>query len=564
MGGALLALTALLATLLVVGYLTRSRATSDFSVAVRPVSSRSAAAAVCGEFLSAVLFLGSSGIVLASGVRGAWFFSGIALGYVLLATLVIAPLRRSGAYSPSDFAEWRLGSRVARRIVTASVVLASVLYLLVQYVAAGMLTRELTHVPEWGAWGALLVLTLSVVLGSAGGSSTGFQALHFWFKLVAIGLPALVLAGVWWGHGGDTGTMSGPPVFHESMGVDIDQGQHVVVSESTLVRVEGRINGVAYTGEDGAVVLEPGMYEVEGGTRMSFAEGAPVPHRSFLPVLDTGEWNGVHMGPFTWDGYSIYLALVLGVIGLPQFVARFYGTTGPRSARRTLILVLALLSVFSVAPILLGGLGRVHTPDLLVTGRLDLLPLELPKRLLPGSTGMVLTALLAAGAAAAVVTASVALTSAVAGMIAQCAGAGDRRAFWGGAVLALGLPLALIALVPEVTELGLNVLALVAFQVSAVTVAPLLLLGIWWRGLTDVGAASGVLFGMAGTALCVSAGALGWTTDVEGGAVALAPTLFLFPLTLAVMVTVSWCTRHRVPADVDEKLARMHLPGHAS
>ena len=34
-----------------------------------------------------------------------------------------------------------------------------------------------------------------------------------------------------------------------------------------------------------------------------------------------------------------------------------------------------------------------------------------------------------------------------------------------------------------------------AFAVAASTFCPLLVLGIWWRGLTDVGAAAGMLVG---------------------------------------------------------------------
>src|SRR5688500_6332500 len=87
-----------------------SRTTSDFYVASRTVSPWWSASAIGGEYLSAASFLGIAGLVFAHGVDMLWFPVGYTAGYLVLLTMVAAPLRRSGAYTLPDFAEARLES----------------------------------------------------------------------------------------------------------------------------------------------------------------------------------------------------------------------------------------------------------------------------------------------------------------------------------------------------------------------------------------------------------------------------------------------------------------------
>src|ERR1041384_7833048 len=115
-----------------------SRTTSDFYVASRTVGPRLNAAAISGEYLSAASFLGIAGLVLVSGVDMLWFPVGYTAGYLLLLVLVAAPLRRSGAYTLPDFAEARLESPTTRRVAAVLVVAIGWLYLLPQFVGAGL------------------------------------------------------------------------------------------------------------------------------------------------------------------------------------------------------------------------------------------------------------------------------------------------------------------------------------------------------------------------------------------------------------------------------------------
>ena len=99
--------------------------------------------------------------------------------------------------------------------------------------------------------------------------------------------------------------------------------------------------------------------------------------------------------------YSLIIATFLGTMGLPHVVVRFYTNPDGRAARRTTLAVLILLGVFYVLPPLYGALGRLYAPFLAAAGHSDVLVLELPRLMVPGLLGELLTGLVTAGAFAA-------------------------------------------------------------------------------------------------------------------------------------------------------------------
>ena len=97
-----------------------SRTTSDFLVASRTVGPRWNAGAISGEYLSAASFLGVAGLIAKYGADALWYPVGFTAGYLGLLLFVAAPLRRSGAYTVPDFAEFRLGSARLRTVACSS------------------------------------------------------------------------------------------------------------------------------------------------------------------------------------------------------------------------------------------------------------------------------------------------------------------------------------------------------------------------------------------------------------------------------------------------------------
>ena len=277
--------------------------------------------------------------------------------------------------------------------------------------------------------------------------------------------------------------------------------------------------------------------------------------------LRLSEWVEPLQGPHAlYLTYSLIAATFLGTMGLPHVVVRFYTNRDGRSARRTSVTVLALLSVFYLLPTLYGVLGRVYAADLIGSGRSDSVVLELPQRILGGTGGDVLTALLGAGAFAAFLSTSSGLLVAVSGVISQ-----DLTSRWFGGIRAFrvaGILVAVTTLLLTAASSGLAVAHAVelAFAVAASTFCPLLMLGIWWRGLTASGAiwglaVGGLSSGSAVTALLLGANPGGWT-----GAVLAQPALLTIPLAFATMIAASLATRRTIPAHVDSTMVRLHAP----
>jgi Na+(H+)/acetate symporter ActP len=98
-----------------------------------------------------------------------------------------------------------------------------------------------------------------------------------------------------------------------------------------------------------------------------------------------------------------------------------------------------------------------------------------------------------------------------------------------------------------------------AFALAASTFCPLLVLGIWWRGLTARGAIAGLVGGglCAGTAAIITIAARpeGWF-----GVVMSQPAAWSVPIGFALMIGVSLATRPDIPANVARTMVRLHTP----
>lgn len=557
-GGALLA--AAVATLAVGGYgLRLSRTTSDFLVASRSVPPHLNAAAISGEYLSAASFLGVAGLIAKYGADALWYPVGFTVGYLALLLFVAAPLRRSGAYTVPDFAEFRLGSARLRRVAMIVVVTICALYLVPQYQGAGLALKTLLGVPTWIGPLAVAAIVIVNVVGGGMRSITFVQAFQYWLKLVAIAVPALVLLGL---PGSDLRDLGGPlpPVVAQQTTVAVDTDVVVTVADIAGITVSGTVDGEPVRN---AALPGPGPHTLAAGTTLTLAPGAHTPVVTGAPVSGA-QWaagGGMGDGPSLYQVLSILMATFLGTMGLPHVLVRFYTNPDGRAARRTALAVIALLSVFYLFPTLLGVLARLYVPQLLITGTADAAVLLLPSAAIPGGAGDLLTALVAAGTIAAFLATSSGLLVSFAGAVSTDLLRGRVRDFRAAAVLGglLPIPLALAASSFELSR-GVGLV----FAVAASTLCPLLVLGIWWRGLTAAGAVAGLIVGAVSSAVATLLAVTRWVgEDLLGGwpaAVAGYPAAVTVPLAFATMIAVSRATRSAVPAEVSRTFARMHLP----
>ncbi|HEU4466215.1 MAG TPA: cation acetate symporter [Agromyces sp.] len=265
-------------------------------------------------------------------------------------------------------------------------------------------------------------------------------------------------------------------------------------------------------------------------------------------------------GPGALEVYrtvSLMVALLLGTLGLPHVLVRFYTNPDGPAARRTTLIVLALLSAFYLFPTLFGLLGRSFAPDLATPGDADALVLVLPDRLVPGVAGDLLTALVIGGAFAAFLSTSSGLVVSVAGVISQDLLGGSVRGFRIAAFASTAVPL-VVALATEPAGLAGSVGLVFAFTAS--TLCPVLILGIWWRGLTARGAIAGMGTGALLSGAAILGGALVAASAPAIRPLVEQPAAWTVPIAVLVTVLVSRADRRHVPRGTDAFLARLHLP----
>ena len=294
-------------------------------------------------------------------------------------------------------------------------------------------------------------------------------------------------------------------------------------------------------------------------------DGTPSPARQ--PLLDDGDrWlvplTGLGAHPLFTD-YSLILATFLGTMGLPHVLVRFYTNPDGRAARTTTLVVLGLLGIFYLFPTVYGALGRVYVPHLLRDGNADAVVLVLPDAALGGLPGDLLGGLVAAGAFAAFLSTASGLLVSVSGVLSTdlfgrwSGGHGSVRDFRRAAMVAGVVPL-LLAL--QAGSLGLSTVVGLAFAVAASTFCPLLVLGIWWRRLTPVGAGAGLLVGGGLSGIAVLITVLGPPLSGWPGTLLAEPAAWTVPISFAVMVLGSLATQKQVPADVGRTMVQLHAP----
>jgi Na+(H+)/acetate symporter ActP len=590
-----------------------ARTTSDFMVAARAVPPRLNAAAISGEYLSAASFLGVAGLVMQFGYDVLWYPVGYAAGYLVLLVFIAGPLRRFGAYTIPDFAEGRFGSPRFRRLAVGLVILIGLFYTLPQMKAAGITVSTAAGVPYITGVVVVGAVVVSIVVAGGMRGITLVQAMQFAVKLFAISVPVFALlihygtparlmaaagsqpvprlgtATAFTVGSGDLWSLSQPltvTVGGSATATLLPPGErggtarttYVGVPLSTASQQNGPPRPVILAGRS---TLPAGRVRWEQEARVTLAAGSPVPFGSDTPPSTGGAW--LHpFGPLAGGSghpllftYSLIIGIVFGTMGLPHILVRFYTNPDARAARRTAWYVLILVSLFYIWPPLYGVIGRLHAAQLYTTNLTDAVVLILPRELGPPWLGEILAAVVAAGAFAA-------FASTLSGLLVSLAGAlghdiygrwlrpeasaeGRSRAFQLSAMVA-GTVAAGLGL--SVEHFDISILVGWAFAIAASSFFPLLVLGIWWRRLTLLGASVGAAVGgLAATAaivttmLAFASGPLAHLLDTNSAlAVVLAqPAIVTIPLAFAVMVVLSLIDG-RVPADVGSTMLQLHAP----
>lgn len=145
----------------------RTRSAADFYAAGGGITGLQNGLAIAGDFMSAASFLGISALVFQSGFDGLIYSVGWLVGWPIVLFLIAERLRNLGRFTFADVAAFRLAARPVRILSATGTLTVVAFYLIAQMVGAGKLIELLFGLPY--LYAEILVGILMITYVAAGG-----------------------------------------------------------------------------------------------------------------------------------------------------------------------------------------------------------------------------------------------------------------------------------------------------------------------------------------------------------------------------------------------------------
>ncbi|WP_416191527.1 cation acetate symporter [Neisseria sp. CCUG12390] len=469
----------------------QNKSAQDFYTGGGGISGTKNGLAIAGDYMSAAAFLGVSAIVFTRGYDGLIYSVGFLVGWPIVLFLMAERLRNLGKFTFSDVAAYRFNQKPVRLFAATSTLLIVVLYLIAQVVGAGKLIQLLFGMNYLSA--VILVGTLMVVYVLFGG-----MLATTWVQMI----KAVLLLG-------------GATLIS------------FIVLKNSGFSLENMFATAVKSHESGEAVMAPG---------------------------------GMVKDPI--DALSLGLALMFGTAGLPHILMRFFTVPDAREARKSVVVATGLVGYFFLLTGIIGfGAMIFLTKDN---------PQFFTQMLKDGKTvyemvgGVNMTAVHLSGALggnlllgfiSAVSFATI--LAVVAGLTLSGASAVSHDIY--SSVIRKGKATAHEEMrISRVATVVLGILAVVlglafenqnvafmvglVFAVAASANFPVLMLSMFWKGLTTRGVVAGGLAGLFGALLLIFLGPSIWVA-VLGNETPIfpygSPAIFTIPLAFIVAWLVS-------------------------
>jgi cation/acetate symporter len=441
--------------------------------------------AISGDYMSAASFLGISGLVYLSGYDGLIYSVGFLVGWPVVTFLIAEPLRNLGKYTFADVASFRLGQTETRILAAAGSLVVVAFYLIAQMVGAGKLIQILFGLDYWVA--VVIVGVLMIIYVTFGG-----MLATTWVQIIK---AVLLLSGA--------SFMAFAVLWHFNFSLE--------ALFSTAVQVHPKH----------LAIMEPGTLVAD-------------------PI----------------SAISLGLALIFGTAGLPHILMRFFTVSNAKAARKSVLVATGLIGYFYILTFIIG-FGAI---TLVATNPAFLDPAIAASKgalaAIKGGSNMAAIHLASAvggnlflGFISAVAFATI--LAVVSGLALAGASAISHDLF--ATVIRKGkvdeqaemrvskvatVALGILAIVLGIVFENQNVAFMVglAFCIAASCNFPVLLLSIYWRGLTTRGAFIGGLLGLVSAVVMVVLSPAVWVVTL-GHAKGSAPFPYdnpaLFSMTIA-------------------------------
>ncbi len=145
----------------------RTRTAKDFYTAGGGITGFQNGLAIAGDYMSAAIFLGISGMVYLKGYDGLIYSIGFLVGWPIILFLIAEQLRNLGKYTFADVASYRFSQLEIRTLAAVGSITVVIFYLIAQMVGAGKLIQLLFGMEYMYA--VILVGVLMVLYVAFGG-----------------------------------------------------------------------------------------------------------------------------------------------------------------------------------------------------------------------------------------------------------------------------------------------------------------------------------------------------------------------------------------------------------
>ncbi len=416
----------------------RTRTADDFYVASGRVGGFSNGLAIAGDFISSVTLLGISATILSNGFDAVIYLGAPLVAFSILIFLMTDKLKELGRYTFTDIACARLQERPIRIFAAISTLVFAMMYLMVQVVGAGALIQVLFGIPY--AVAVVIVTTLMVFYVAIGG----------------------MLATTW---------------------VQITKAVLLVLGITSLALLTLAEFNFDFTA----------LYAI-----------ADANHPTGNPVMQAG---GLDLSAFS--SLSLGLSLCFGLAGSPHLLMRFFTVPDARAARQSAAVALGAIAFVNMMIFFVigaGGTALVHgntayqNAEGTMEGGRNMVAMHLAHAV----GGEIFFGIMAAIAFATILAVVAGLTLAAVSALSHDLYANairrgqvterEQLRFSRLATVFLGVAVMVLGIAFE----GQNIayLASLVMAIGGSTNFPLLILSIYWRGLTTRGAVIGGATGL--------------------------------------------------------------------
>ena len=271
----------------------QTRSAAQFYTAGGGITGFQNGLAIAGDYMSAASFLGISGLVYLSGYDGLIYSVGWLVGWPVVTFLIAEPLRNLGKFTFADVASFRFSQTPIRVLAACGTLVTVAFYLIAQMVGAGKLIQLLFGLPY--IYAVFIVGALMIIYVTFGG-----MVATTWVQII----KAVLL-------------LSGASFMALMVLVKYGFSPEALFAEAVKVHPKTVANGVA--GANPSAIMGPG-------------------------TLISNPLSAISLG----------LALMFGTAGLPHILMRFFTVSNAKEARKSVFYATGFIGYFYILTFIIG------------------------------------------------------------------------------------------------------------------------------------------------------------------------------------------------------------------